>query len=137
MGKSLNPTKALEIYRGIPDESTKSNVIVCNSVLSCLVRSGKFDSSIKLFHERKHSGLTPDAITYSALLAGCVKVKDSCDTALDLVQELNYRRLKMDRVMHGTVLAVCASNNRCEEAESYFNQMKVGVIQLMSFITAL
>ncbi|CAL1385524.1 unnamed protein product [Linum trigynum] len=124
MGKSLNPTKALEIYKAIPDELTKSNVIVCNSVLSCLVRSGKFDSSIKLFHEMKHSGLTPDAITYSALLAGCIKVKDSYDTALDLVQELNYRGLKMDSVMYGTLLAVCASNNRREEAESYFNQMK-------------
>ncbi|CAI0375803.1 unnamed protein product [Linum tenue] len=96
MGKSLNLTKALEIYRGIPDESTKSNVIVCNSGLSCLVRSGKFDSSIKLFHEMKHSGLTPDAITYTAFLAGCIKVKDSYDTALDLVQELNFRGLKMD-----------------------------------------
>ncbi|CAN1824249.1 Pentatricopeptide repeat-containing protein At1g10910, chloroplastic [Linum perenne] len=124
MGKSLNPTKALEVYEGISDESTKINVFVCNSALSCLVRSGKFNTSIKLFHEMKHSGLTPDAITYSTLLAGCIKMRDSYPTALDLVQELNYKGLKMDIVMYGTLLAVCASNNRSEEAESYFNQMK-------------
>ncbi|CAN1143463.1 Pentatricopeptide repeat-containing protein At1g10910, chloroplastic, partial [Linum perenne] len=124
MGKSLNPTKALEVYEGISDESTKSNVFVCNSVLSCLVRSGKFNTSIKLFHEMKHSGLTPDAITYSTLLAGCIKMRNSYPTALDLVQELKYKGLKMDSVMYGTLLAVCASNNRSEEAENYFNQMK-------------
>ncbi|CAN0880812.1 Pentatricopeptide repeat-containing protein At1g10910, chloroplastic, partial [Linum grandiflorum] len=124
LGKSLNPTKALEVYQGISDESRKSNVFICNSVISCLVRSGKFNTSIKLFHEMKHNGLTPDSITYSTLLAGCIKMRDSYSTALDLVQELHYKGLKMDSVMYGTLLAVCASNNRCEEAENYFNQMK-------------
>ncbi|XP_073264360.1 pentatricopeptide repeat-containing protein At1g10910, chloroplastic isoform X2 [Populus alba] len=60
----------------------------------------------------------------SQLLAGCMKVKDGYSKALDLVQELNYNGLQMDSVMYGTLLAVCASNNRCEEAQSYFNQMK-------------
>ncbi|KAJ7002681.1 pentatricopeptide repeat-containing protein [Populus alba x Populus x berolinensis] len=123
-GTSLNPAKALEIYNSIPDESTKNNVFICNSVLRCLVRNGKFDSSMKLFRKMKHNGLIPDAITYSTLLAGCMKVKDGYSKALDLVQELNYNGLQMDSVMYGTLLAVCASNNRCEEAQSYFNQMK-------------
>lgn len=30
----------------------------------------------------------------------------------------------MDSVIYGILLDVCASNSRCEEAESYFNQMK-------------
>ena len=30
----------------------------------------------------------------------------------------------MDSVIYGTLLAVCASNNQCNEAEKYFNQMK-------------
>ncbi|KAG5223050.1 pentatricopeptide repeat-containing protein [Salix suchowensis] len=124
MGTSLNPAKALEIYNNIPDELTKTNVFICNSVLRCLVRNGKFDSSMQLFRKMKHNGLIPDAITYSTLLAGCMKVKDGYSKALELVQELNYNGLQMDSVMYGTLLAVCASNNRCEEAQSYFNQMK-------------
>ncbi|KAF2293786.1 hypothetical protein GH714_004762 [Hevea brasiliensis] len=124
MGKSLNPMRALEIYSNIPDEAIKSNVFICNSVLSCLVRNGKFDISTKLFHKMKQNGLTPDVITYSTLLAGCIKVKHGYSKALDLVQELKYNGLQMDSVMYGTLLAVCASNNQCEEAESYFNQMK-------------
>ena len=31
----------------------------------------------------------------------------------------------MDSVMYGILLAICASNNLCAEAQSYFNQMKV------------
>jgi len=30
----------------------------------------------------------------------------------------------MDGVIYGTILAVCASNGKWEEAEKYFNQMK-------------
>ncbi|XP_041010889.1 pentatricopeptide repeat-containing protein At1g10910, chloroplastic isoform X2 [Juglans microcarpa x Juglans regia] len=124
MGKSLNPVEAIEIYNGIQDESAKNNVFICNSVLSCLIRNGKFDRSIKLFHQMRRDGLTPDAVTYSTLLSGCIKVKDGYSKALELVQELLRNGLHMDSVIYGTLLAVCASNNKWEEAESYFNQMK-------------
>ena len=67
MGKNLNPVKAMEIFNGIKDESAKKNIFICNSVLSCLVRNGKFDSSIKLFHQMKQDGLMPDAVTYSTV----------------------------------------------------------------------
>lgn len=53
-----------------------------------------------------------------------MKVKHGYSKALELVQELKYNGLQMDSVMYGTLFAVCASNNRCEEAQSYFNQMK-------------
>ncbi|XP_034702451.1 pentatricopeptide repeat-containing protein At1g10910, chloroplastic isoform X1 [Vitis riparia] len=124
MGKSLNPIKALEIYNSIQDESVRNNVSVCNSVLSCLIRNGKFENSLKLFHQMKQDGLRPDAVTYSTLLAGCMKVKHGYSKALELVQEMERSRLPMDSVIYGTLLAVCASNNRCKEAENYFNQMK-------------
>lgn len=124
MGKNLNPVKAMEIFNGIKDESAKKNIFICNSVLSCLVRNGKFDSSIKLFCQMKQDGLMPDAVTYSTLLAGCIKVKHGYSKALELVRELQHNGLHMDSVIYGTLLAVCASNNKLEEAESYFNQMK-------------
>lgn len=67
MGKSLKPVKALEIYDSIKDESIRNHVSVCNSVLSCLVRSDKYESSIKLFHQMKRDGLNPDIVTYSTV----------------------------------------------------------------------
>lgn len=53
-----------------------------------------------------------------------MKVKHGYSKALDLVQELKYNGLQMDSIMYGTLLAVCASNDQWEAAESYFNQMK-------------
>ncbi|KAH9685742.1 pentatricopeptide repeat-containing protein [Citrus sinensis] len=105
LGKSGNSLKALEIYNSITDESDKVNVFICNSILSCLVRNGKFESSLKLFDKMKQSGLTPDAVTYNT--------------------ELKYNGAQMDNVMYGILLAICASNNLCAKAQSYFNQMKV------------
>ena len=67
MGKKLSPVKALEIYNSIPDESTRINVFICNSLLSCLVRNGKFESGIKLFDKMKQDGLTPDSVTYNTV----------------------------------------------------------------------
>lgn len=66
--KSHNPLKALEVYSGISDHTIKVNVFICNAVLSCLVRNGKFDTSIKLFQQMKNDGLIPDVITYSTVL---------------------------------------------------------------------
>ncbi|KAM7251776.1 hypothetical protein ACFE04_023659 [Oxalis oulophora] len=124
MGKSLNPVKALEIYNNITDDSIKVNVFICNAILSCLVKSGKFDSGMKLFQKMKQDGLSPDGFTYNTLLTGCIKVKDGYATALKLYEELKINGLQMDSVMYGTLMAVCASNNLCKEAERYFNQMK-------------
>lgn len=126
MGKAFNPIKALEVYNSIHDESMRTNVSVCNALLGCLLRNGKFDSSIKLFAQMKQDGLTPDAVTYSTLLAGCTKDKDGYSKAQQLVQELKDNGLHMDDVIYGTLLAVCASNKRTEEAEAIFQQMKVG-----------
>ncbi|XVF67700.1 hypothetical protein PTKIN_Ptkin10aG0142700 [Pterospermum kingtungense] len=124
MGKRLSPVKALEIYNSIPDESARVNVFICNSLLSSLVRSGKFESSIKLFDKMKQDGLTPDSVTYNTLLAGCIKTKHGHSKAVEFIKELKYNGLQMDSIMYGTLLAICASNGLCEEAQNYFNQMR-------------
>lgn len=53
-----------------------------------------------------------------------MKITDGYTKAMKLVKELKENDLVMDAVIYGTILAVCASNNRREEAELYFNQMK-------------
>lgn len=123
MGISHNPMKALQVYDGILDKSMKVNVSVCNSILGCLVRNGRFESSIKLFTQMKADGLSPDLVTYSSLLAGCTKLKDGYSKAMQLVDELKDRGLRMDSVIYGNLLAICASNSLCEEAEILFQQM--------------
>ncbi|KAL0384562.1 UNVERIFIED_CONTAM: Pentatricopeptide repeat-containing protein, chloroplastic [Sesamum radiatum] len=124
IGRDSNYMKALEIYNSIKDDSTRNNVSVCNSTLYCLIKSGKFHSSLKLFNQMKQAGLVPDIVTYSTLLVGCAKVKGGYVKAMELVREIKYRGLQMDIVVYGTLISVCASNNQSEEAEKYFNEMK-------------
>ncbi|CAA0841495.1 Pentatricopeptide repeat-containing protein -chloroplastic [Striga hermonthica] len=124
IGWESNSSKALEIYNSIKDDSIKTNVSVCNSTLHCLIKSGKFDSGLKLFNQMKQAGLVPDIVTYSTLLAGYTKVKGGYSKAMELVREMKSRGLHMDAVVYGTLISVCASNNQCEAAEKYFNQMK-------------
>ncbi|KAJ1435010.1 Tetratricopeptide-like helical domain superfamily [Sesbania bispinosa] len=126
MANKLDAATMLKLYDSIQDESAKDNVYVCNSVLSCLIKKGKFDTAIKLFQQMKEDGLVPDVVTYSTLLAGCIKVKHGYPKALELIQELQDNKLRMDDVIYGAILAVCASNSKWEEAEFYFNQMKDG-----------
>ncbi|KAL0422295.1 UNVERIFIED_CONTAM: Pentatricopeptide repeat-containing protein, chloroplastic [Sesamum latifolium] len=124
IGRDSNYMKALEIYNSIKDDSTRNNVSVCNSTLYCLIKSGKFHSSLKLFNQMKQAGLVPDIVTYSTLLVGCAKVKGGYVRAMELVREIKYRGLQMDIIVYGTLISVCASNNQWEEAEKYFNEMK-------------
>ncbi|XP_045817855.1 pentatricopeptide repeat-containing protein At1g10910, chloroplastic-like [Trifolium pratense] len=124
MANKLDASTMLKLYNNIQDESVKDNVYVCNSVLSCLIKKGKFDTAIKLFQQMKQDGLVPDLVTYSTLIAGCVKVKDGYPKALELIQELQDNRMRKDDVIYGAIMAVCASNGKWEEAENYFNQMK-------------
>ncbi|KAH6762014.1 Pentatricopeptide repeat superfamily protein [Perilla frutescens var. hirtella] len=124
VGRDSNSSKAMEIYNSIKDDSTRSNVSVCNSTLCCLIKCGKFNSSLKLFNQMMQAGLVPDSVTYSTLLLGCAKVKGGYFKAMELVREMKSRGLSMDTVLYGTLISVCASNNQCEEAEKYFDEMK-------------
>ncbi|XP_062213356.1 pentatricopeptide repeat-containing protein At1g10910, chloroplastic [Phragmites australis] len=124
LGLSRNPARALQVYGAIQDRSTRVHVSVCNSVLGCLVKNGRFDSSFKLYDEMIREGLSPDPFTYSTLLSGCMKLKQGYAKAMGLINDLNSQGLQMDSVIYGTLLAVCASHNYCEEAEVYFQKMK-------------
>lgn len=53
-----------------------------------------------------------------------MKVEDGYVKALELVKELENNGILMDNVAYGTLIAICASYGRCEEAEKYFIRMQ-------------
>ncbi|ONM41378.1 pentatricopeptide repeat-containing protein At1g10910, chloroplastic [Zea mays] len=124
LGLSRDPARVLRVYGAIKDRTLRVHVSVCNSVLGCLVKNGRLDSSFKLYDEMIREGLSPDPFTYSTLLAGCMKLKQGYTKAMGLINEMKSRGLQMDIVIYGTLLAICASHNYCEEAEVYFQKMK-------------
>ncbi|XP_042461615.1 pentatricopeptide repeat-containing protein At1g10910, chloroplastic isoform X2 [Zingiber officinale] len=72
----------------------------------------------------RHFGESRRWSEISQLLSGCIKAKHGYSKATQLVKELQNKGLSMDSVTYGTLLAICASNNLCNEAEMYFTQMK-------------
>ncbi|KAH9625210.1 hypothetical protein KSS87_003590 [Heliosperma pusillum] len=147
MTETKDVSKALNAYETISDEAMRNNISICNSLLSCLVKNNMFDKATTLFDQMKQNGLQPDVITYSTafhtrpkvvsarsaqgkslvqlyeLLSGCLKVERGFTKALELLNELEDKGILMDSVIYGTLIAVCASNNKCEEAEMYFLRM--------------
>jgi len=67
LGLSRDPARALQVYGAIQDRLMRVHVSVCNSVLGCLVKNGRFDSSFKLYDEMIREGLSPDPFTYSTV----------------------------------------------------------------------
>uniref|UniRef100_A0ACD5TQ13 Uncharacterized protein n=1 Tax=Avena sativa TaxID=4498 RepID=A0ACD5TQ13_AVESA len=124
LGLSRNAAKVLQVYGAIQDNSIRVHVSICNSVLGCLVKNGRSDSTFKLYDEMIREGLSPDLFTYSTLLSGCMKLRQGYTKAMELINELNSRGLQMDSVIYGTLLAICASHNYCDEAEVYFQKLK-------------
>ncbi|XP_057854501.1 pentatricopeptide repeat-containing protein At1g10910, chloroplastic isoform X2 [Cryptomeria japonica] len=124
MGKARLPKNALELYCNSKDTSIKSNVIVCNAMLKCLISNGRFETAFKLFEQMQDGGLIPDIVTYSTLLSACIKMRHGYSKAQEFLKDLKGKGLKLDVVMYGSLLAICASHDRDEEAEAYFQQMK-------------
>lgn len=66
-GKSRNHLKALQVYGSLTNKSIKNNAAVCNSILGCLIKNDKVESTIKLYDQMKKDGLQPDLVTYSTV----------------------------------------------------------------------
>jgi len=66
---NLDAAKMLQLYHSIQNQSAKINVLVCNSVLSCLIKKAKFNSALNLFQQMKLDGLLPDLVTYTTVMS--------------------------------------------------------------------
>uniref|UniRef100_A0A0D3EQ70 Pentacotripeptide-repeat region of PRORP domain-containing protein n=1 Tax=Oryza barthii TaxID=65489 RepID=A0A0D3EQ70_9ORYZ len=124
LGLSRNPARALQVYGAIRENPTRIHVSVCNSVLGCLVKNGRFDSSFKLYDEMIREGLSPDLFTYSTLLSGCMKLKQGYTKAMELVNELNSRGFQMDSVILTTLLKVYSKGGLFEKARELLTELE-------------
>lgn len=95
MANNLDAAEMLQLYHSIQDESARKNILVCNSVLGCLIKKGKFDSGMKLFRQMQLEGLVPDLVTYSTVwhfilnLMTCFP--DICENELLLINSASLK----------------------------------------------
>ncbi|KAL3677547.1 hypothetical protein R1sor_027495 [Riccia sorocarpa] len=124
LGKVGQVDKALQAFTHLTDPDIRSNVFVWNSVLSVLVCNARVDKAFHYFRLMKEEGVEPDRITYSTMIAGCSKALGGYYRAQELVNEMRERGFRLDSVMYGALINVCAANHMTEEARLTFEEMQ-------------
>jgi len=129
--RSKNFQKAFEIYNKMhQDETVKNNIIAYNAILDCCVECFKIDNMNKIYEEIKYNAIKdetapqPDLITYSTVIKGYSKMKDS-DKVLDIYYYLKGREdIILDEVIFNSILDGLLKSGKFQEALKIYEDMK-------------
>ncbi|EPE06168.1 pentatricopeptide repeat protein [Ophiostoma piceae UAMH 11346] len=98
-----------------------------NHLIKFLFRQGRTNSAVKLYHEMKKRGQTPNVRTYTTIFTGCAQTVDkSPEQALLVATKIYYgmlsdARLRPNTIHMNSVLSVCA---RAKDIQAVFNIAK-------------
>ena len=123
--RSKNFEKAFEIYNQfLQDDSINPSIIAYNAILDCCVECFDIDMMKKIYEELREKASSgenypqPDLITYSTVIKGFAKIKES-SKGLDIYYYLSEREdVKLDEIIFCSVIDCLIKTNRFEEAIS-------------------
>ena len=129
--KCKNFNKAFEIYNKMMNDSTVTpNIITYNAILDCCVECTDIDMMNKIYEEIKQKAQAdenssqPDLITYSTVIKGYSRIKDS-DKVLDIYNYLKGRDdIVLDEVVFNSLLDGLFKSGKFDEALKVFEEMK-------------
>jgi len=135
--KTKDFQKAFELYNQmLEDSNITPNIIVFNAILDCCVECFDIEMMKKIYEDLRQKAVLqetfpqPDLITYSTVIKGYSKIRDS-SKVLDIYYYLCGRDdLKMDEIMYCCVLDALLKTERLDEALSIFEQMKSKDVQM-------
>ncbi|KAL3844624.1 hypothetical protein ACJIZ3_002027 [Penstemon smallii] len=116
---------ALALYRSMEHSSLLPNSHSCNSLLSCLLRNGRFDDALKIFEFMKANEIITGH-TFSLILKAVANVHD-CDAALSIFEEAerDYKTKKyMDTIVYNTMIAMFGKMNDGDQVERIWRSLK-------------
>jgi pentatricopeptide repeat protein len=133
--KSKDFAKAIELYNQmLNDTSLTLNIIVFNAILDCCVECFDIEMMKKIYEDLRRRAVLnetfpqPDLITYSTVIKGYAKVRDS-SKVLDIFYYLCGRDdLQLDEIIYCSVLDALLKTERVSEALKIYEQMKTGGI---------
>lgn len=129
--KCKNFQKAFDIYnKMLSDETVVGNIIAFNAILDCCVECTDIEAMNKIYEEIKYKAIQnetspqPDLITYSTVIKGYSRVKDS-NKVLDIYYYLKGREdIILDEVIFNSILDGLLKSQRFEEALKVYEDMK-------------
>lgn len=117
---------ALEYFRSMEMLYLCPNIHACNSLMSCLLRNGRFDDCLKVFNFTKRRNIAT-GYTYSLMLKALANA-EGCDSALKFFRESeNVYDIKkdFDAVVYNTLISICRKVKKWVEIERIWRSMKV------------
>lgn len=133
--KTKGFAKAFELYNQmLQDSAVALNIIVFNAILDCCVECFDIEMMKKIYEDLRQRAVIdeaypqPDLITYSTVIKGYAKVRDS-SKVLDIFYYLCGRDdLVLDEIIFCSVLDALLKTDRMSEALSILEQMKTAQI---------
>jgi len=128
--KTKDFAKAFELYNQmLHDTSITLNIIVFNAILDCCVECFDIEMMKKIYEDLRQRAVVdetypqPDLITYSTVIKGYAKIRDS-SKVLDIYYYLCGRDdLQLDEIIYCSVLDALLKTDRMNEALSIYEQM--------------
>ena len=133
--KTKNFEKAFEIFNlFLKDEEITPSIIAYNAILDCCVECLDIEMMKKIYEELREKASKdenfpqPDLITYSTVIKGFSKMKDS-SKVLDIFYYLyNRDDIILDEIIFCSVLDCLMKTERFEEAISIYKNLNESVI---------
>ncbi|CAK8992579.1 Pentatricopeptide repeat-containing protein At5g02860 [Durusdinium trenchii] len=122
--------EALQLGDDASSESLHLNLISYNSMVSALSVGQDFQHAreLQVLEDMHQAQVTPDIITYNALLGACTRRAD-WQTAMAWLDELSDASLVPDVVTYGTTLAVFDQAEQWEMALQLFLELQRSTVQ--------
>ena len=129
--KTKNFNKAFEIYKSMQnDKNVTPNIICHNAILDSCVECNNINMMNQIYEEIKSNAVNdenapqPDLITYSTVIKGYSRVKDS-DKVLDIYNYLRGREdITLDEVIFNSILDGLLKSGKFEESLKIYEDMK-------------
>ncbi|XP_044478722.1 pentatricopeptide repeat-containing protein At5g27110-like [Mangifera indica] len=118
------------------DRMSKTNVVSWNVMISGYVTVGDYFKSLAIYGKMKESGVNPDAVTFTSVLASCSQL-----AALEKGKEIHKciveSELETNEIVMGALLNMYAKCGAVDEALNVFNQLpERDLVSWTSMITA-
>lgn len=103
--------------------SSKTDVIIWNTLISGYNKIGEFEESRKLFHEMEEKLILPTSVTLVSVLSACSELKD-LDAGTRIHQYVKDGRIKSNLILNNTLINMYAACGEIDVALGIFSSMK-------------
>ncbi|XP_022741469.1 pentatricopeptide repeat-containing protein At3g29290-like [Durio zibethinus] len=125
LSRSNKVRSALELCRSMQLSGLQPNAHACNSLLSCLLRNGLLDDTLRTFEFMRRNEIFTGH-TYSIILKA-IADGQGCDAALDFFVELegdSEQKKVFDVIVYNTAISICGRLNNWVETERIWRRIQ-------------